>query len=418
MPLWSALESGVKRAVAIWHRRAGKDTLSVNWTVREALRRPGLYWHILPTLTQGRKIVWNGMSKEGRSFLDYFPPEVILRRREDEMTIWLEGGSIWQVVGTEDVDRLVGANPVGVVFSEYSLQDPRAWSFIRPILAENGGWALFIFTPRGRNHGYKLLQQARKDPDWFAEVLTVEDTHAIPAEAIEAERRGMPKELFQQEYFCSFDAPLVGSYYGDLLTSMREEGRIKEVPWNPLLPVRTGWDLGVRDSMVIWFAQRDSGGAARLIDCYHNAGKGLAHYAKILKEKPYSYDYHFAPHDAQVTEMTTGKSRVEMAAELGIHFDVLPRMPIQDGIDAVRALLPRVYADAVKCDLGLEALKQYRKDILEGAEGPDGEPIYRDKPHHDWTSNFADALRTLAVGWTDFEFGSSSFKQPDVRWVV
>jgi hypothetical protein len=249
-------------------------------------------------------------------------------------------------------------------------------------------------------------------------VLTVEDTQAIDAEALEEERRTMKPEVFQQEYFCSFDAPLVGSYYGDLMTQMRVDGRIRPVPWDPLLPVRTGWDLGVRDSMVVWFAQRDPSGSARLIDLYHNAGKGMPHYAKVLKEKPYVYDYHWAPHDAAVTELGTGKTRVETAAELGIQFDVLPRTPIQDGIDAVRALLPRAFIDEARCDLGIEALKQYRKDVLEGAEGPTGEPVYRDKPHHDWTSNFADALRTLALGWTDYTFGSAGFRQPDTKWVV
>ena len=154
--LWRALESGVKRAVTVWHRRAGKDLTFIHWTACKAFERPGLYWHILPTYAQGRKIVWDGMTRDGRKFLDAFPDEVIVKKRDDEMTLWLEGGSQWQVIGTDNVDRLVGTNPVGCVFSEYPLQNPRAWDFIRPILAENGGWAVFSYTPRGRNHGYRL----------------------------------------------------------------------------------------------------------------------------------------------------------------------------------------------------------------------------------------------------------------------
>ena len=190
-PLWEALEGGTKRAVAVWHRRAGKDLTSLNWTIMEAFRRVGLYWHVLPTYKQGRKIVWEGMTRDGRRFMDYWPEEAIVRRRDDEMTIWLANGSIWQVVGAEneeDVNKLVGANPLGVTFSEYALQVPAIWNFVRPILAENEGWALFIYTPRGRNHGYKLKQMAEKNPRWFFQSLNVDDTKAIKAEAIEHDR--------------------------------------------------------------------------------------------------------------------------------------------------------------------------------------------------------------------------------------
>jgi len=187
-PLWYYLENGGKRAVAIWHRRAGKDTVSLNWTVVSLVQRPGLYWHMLPTYQQGRKIVWDGINKDGRKFLDYFPPELIDNVNNTEMKIEFKNGSIFQVVGTDNVDRLVGANPIGCVLSEYSLQDPRAWNYLRPILAENEGWALFIYTPRGRNHGHDLFAMAKKQPDWFSELLTVEVEKRVPPE-LRAERR-------------------------------------------------------------------------------------------------------------------------------------------------------------------------------------------------------------------------------------
>lgn len=414
-PLWSALEGGVKRAVAVWHRRAGKDLLSLNWTIREAMRRPGLYWHVLPTYAQGRKIVWNGMTGKGRPFMEHFPPELVTRKTDQEMTVWLHGGSIWQVIGTDDVDRLVGANPVGVVFSEYSLQNPQAWGYLRPILAENGGWALFIYTPRGRNHGWKMLQMAEEHPKWFAQVLDVDATHAVSQEAIQEERdAGMPEELIQQEFYCSFDAPLVGAYYSVEMMRAQQDGRIDRVPWEPLKPVITAWDLGVRDATSIWFAQK-VGREVRLIDYYHATGVGLDHYAKVLREKPYAYSEHLVPHDARVKELGPGKTRVEQALEQGIRMTVMPNIPLADGIQSVRALLARCWFDEVHCEKGVEGLKQYVKKETEERD-PDGNIVYQDTPFHNWASHPADAFRTLAMGIDREEW--DEFKQPDASWVV
>ena len=177
LPLWNAMETGTKRAVAVWHRRGGKDLTALNITIKQALTmRVGLYWHLLPTYEMGRKIVWNGMTGDGTRFLDFWPEEMITRKRDDNMLLEASNGSIWQVVGSDDPDRLVGSNPVGVVLSEYSLQNPQAWEYIRPILAENGGWAIFIYTARGRNHGYDVIQHALKSKFWFGQILTVDDT--------------------------------------------------------------------------------------------------------------------------------------------------------------------------------------------------------------------------------------------------
>ena len=201
-PLWKALNSGVKRAVAIWHRRAGKDSLSLNWTVKAMLQRVGVYWHMLPLNTQARKVVWDAIDKQGRRVIDQvFPLPLRKSVSSAEMKIELWNGSIWQCVGSDNYNTLVGANPVGVVFSEYSLADPEAWDYLRPILAENGGWALFIYTPRGKNHGYRLYNTALS-AGWFVQKLTVEDTGAIPLAAVEEERRaGMSESKIQQEFY-------------------------------------------------------------------------------------------------------------------------------------------------------------------------------------------------------------------------
>jgi hypothetical protein len=318
------------------------------------------------------------------------------------MAMWFSNGSVYQVIGADDPDRLVGANPIGIIFSEWSVMPPRVWEYIRPILAENGGWAVFIYTPRGRNHGYRTFKMAEKTDGWFAEKLTVDDTSAVTAEAVDAERAAaMPEELIQQEFYCSFDAPLVGAYWGDLLAKMMEDKRIATIPWEPERPVTTAWDLGIADYTSIWFHQL-VGHEHRLIDYYQSSGVGLDHYAKVLAAKPYTYKEHLVPHDATVRELGTGKSRVEVARKLGINMRVVPKLPIQDGINAVRLLLPKVWIEEEKCATGIEGLRQYTKERVLSEEGVHGEALFRDKPLHNWASHPADALRTLAVGLREF----------------
>lgn len=394
---WHALEAGAKRACLVWHRRAGKDAVGLNWCATRAFEEPGLYWHMLPTYKQGRKIVWEGKTREGRDFLSAFPKQLVTRTRDDEMTLWLEGGSVFQVVGTDDIDKLVGANPRGVVLSEYSLHNPAAWDYVRPILAENGGWAIFLYTPRGRNHGFALYQQAVRNSvegggKWFAQILTVEQTRAIATEAIEDDRAsGMPEELIQQEYFCSFNAALVGSYFGEQIAYLDRGQRFTSVPWSPQHTVTTGWDLGVGDKTVIWFAQI-VGYETRLIDYYESHGKGIEHYIGVLKERPYVYEDHLVPHDAQQRQVGTGRSTVEVARDLGVRLRVVPKLSKEDQIQAARTMLPRCVFDSVKCNRGIDALRSYRKEYDRDRN------VYRDRPFHDWASDAADAFQTLAVG--------------------
>jgi phage terminase large subunit len=408
-PAWEALESGTTRAALIWHRRAGKDLFAINWCATQLFQRVGLYWHVLPTYNQGRKVVWEGRTRDGRAFLDHFPgdgrvgpDEPITRKRDDSMALWFANGSVYQVIGAEEPDRLVGSNPVGIIFSEWSVMPPRVWEYLRPILAENGGWVVFIYTPRGRNHGYRTFKMAQETEGWFAERLTVENTNSVTQEAIEAERAaGMPEELIQQEFYCSFDAPLIGAYWGDLLSKMMEDERIAKIPYEPGLPVTTAWDLGMADYTSIWFHQL-VGHEHRLIDYYQSSGVGLDHYAKVLSEKPYTYNEHLVPHDATVRELGTGKSRIETARKLGLNMRVVPKIPLADGINAVRFLLPKTWIDEENCGTGIEGLRQYTKERVLDEEGAHGEALFRDKPLHNWASHPADALRTLAVGLREF----------------
>jgi len=387
----------------------------LNYVAVASQKRVGTYFLAAPTYRQGRKIIWEGIRGDGRRFLDAFPdwdnpgPGKFVRRvRDDEMTLWLANKSVVQVIGAEDVDRLVGTNPVGLVLTEYSIHDPNFWEFFRPILVENGGWAVFIYTPRGRSHGYHLWQRAKKNERWYTEMLTVDDTARMSIEAgepvpvteemIQEERDdGMSEALIQQEFFCSFDSPLEGSIYGDLVKQIELNNQITNVPYEPAKPVITGWDIGIGDYTAIVFAQRVAK-EVRIIDYYQAHGKGFDHYAKVLREKPYVYSEHLAPHDMKVREWmaTGGRARVEVAREFGIHFKIVRKLRLEDGIQACRALIPKCWIDQTRCETFVNALREYTKER-------DGNGEFRDRPKHDWTSHPCDAFRTLAVGWREEE---------------
>ena len=400
-PFWRAMNIEKKlRAVLVWHRRSGKDLTLLNFVAVKTQERVGAYYYIFPTYNQGRKIFWEGVDKDGVKFLDHFPKELLKKKPNDtEMKLEFVNGSIVRVIGSDDIDSIVGTNPIGCVFSEYSLQDPKAWDFMRPILAENGGWAVFNFTPRGENHGYQLLEMAEDDPAWFTQVLTVDDTQAISQEVLNQERKEIIAKdgndaLYQQEYYCSFKVPIAGAYYAAQIMRATDDKRIGNIPIESTVPVDTYWDLGINDSTTIWFVQV-VGKEVRLVDYYESSGEGLAHYAKVLQDKKYLYGRHVAPHDIAVRELSTGRSRREAAKEMGIDFDIAPRCKVEDGIEAGRNIFSRLWIDQTRCARGLNALKSYHKEYDEANK------TYRTHPEHDWSSNGADAFRVLAVSFKD-----------------
>jgi hypothetical protein len=246
------------------------------------------------------------------------------------------------------------------------------------------------------------LQFARENPEtWFSQVLDVDDTHAVSLEAIEEERRaGMPEEMIQQEFYCSFQAPLVGSYYGDLITKMENEDppRIGNVPWDPAMPVDTFWDLGIGDSTAIWFHQ-NLGPERRLIRYEECEGVGVDYYATLLQAQPYTYRRHYVPHDAMSKTLQTGRSLVDRLRDLGIKSYVVDKTSLETGIMAVRAMLPMTWIDAEHCERGVQALREYKKRTIPNVLDPDGNPVYSKEAVHSWASNGADALRMGAVAW-------------------
>lgn len=400
-----ALDDGVRNVCWVVHRRGGKDTTMWNYMVKRAYLEPGTYYYFLPSFAQAKRVIWDGMTNDGKRMLDFIPKAIIDGNPNNtEMKVWINGArgqSLIQLIGADSYDAIMGTNPRGVVFSEWSLMDPMAYDFIKPILAANRGWCAFIYTPRGKNHGWELAEVARKNPDeWFFEALTVRDTNVLTEAQIDEERRkGMPDDLIQQEFYCNFNRGQEGTYYGRQVDDLRQKNRIGSVPYDPAIPVRTYWDLGIGDSTAIWFAQFVHK-EIHLINYYENSGEGLSHYARILddyrRETGCVYDLHVAPHDIQARELTTGKSRLETARRLGLSFRVAPKLSLESGIEGVRMILSRCWFDEKRCEQGIKCLENYRKTYNEKFR------VYGDKPFHDYTSHGADAFRMLAITENDF----------------
>lgn len=426
------MRDGCKRAVLVWHRRAGKDLTALSWMIYAAvLGRPGTYYYFFPTYNQGRKILWDGMDAQGVPFLARIPDALQAGRNETEMQITIRRPdgklSIFQVIGTDKMDSIVGTNPIGCVFSEYAIQNPRGWNLVRPILAENGGWAVFAYTPRGKNWGWDLWKVAQSDPTWFASMRTVDQTRrdaegeprygepVVPPEAIEAERRaGMPEELVQQEFYCSFEGALVGAYYADQIKQIREQGRVRPLAPDPIYPVDTAWDLGVDDETAIVFTQT-RGDWVYWIDYYAKSGYGLEHYADVLRRKAaedgYRYGRHYAPHDIRVRDYSTGNTRLQHAQKLGVYFEVVPKLRIEDRIQALRRLLVKSVFNSERCEPLLDALAAYRREFDEETQ------TFKAQPVHDWSSHAADAAGYRAIAYHESS-GHSGRSFADTRFRV
>lgn len=384
LPFWEAMKSGKKRAVLVWHRRAGKEKTCWNYLITQACRRVGIYYYFFPHFSQGRKILWDGADKDGFRLLDHIPKELIKGNpNSTEMKLRLQNDSLIQIIGTNNIDSIVGTNPIGCVFTEYSLQDPAAWTLIRPILRENGGWAVFNFTPRGANHAKDLYDMAEINDDWFCQLLTVEDTGVLTVADMEKERKeGMSEDMIQQEYYCSFTLGVEGSYYAKYLQEAKDEGRVGNIPWDRQKRVYTAWDIGYGDSTSIVFYQL-CGQEIHIIDYYENNGEGLSHYAKVLSDKPYIYEDHYAPHDIDSHSFSSGLSAREVGLGLGVKFIPLRTLKIslEDGIEAVRGIFPRLWIDEVKCARLIKCVENYRKEYNESLM------TYRMRPVHDWSSH-------------------------------
>jgi len=379
-----------KRALLVYHRRAGKDLLCWTYLIKRAFYEKGIYYYIFPEYAQARKALWDAITEDGRTYLDFIPRKMVKNVWKNEMKIKLTSGSIIQLIGSDNFDAMRGTNPRGVVLSEYAYQNPLVWTLILdPILTKNKGWAVFNSTPNGKNHFYDLYNHAKDNKDWYVKKLTIEDTKLIEEKELEEKKsQGVSEEFIQQEYYCSFDIGVQGSYYGKHIRDMYEDGRIGYVPYDKNLLVYTSWDLGFADSMSILFFQK-RGNEILIIDFYENHGYQLAHYLDILRSKEYAYANHFVPFDAKSHDRT-GNTFVQIARDQGFDFTVLPQQKsILEGIEKVRGALPRIFIDKDKCDYLVRCLLQYHAAFDQKTH------IYKNVPKHDWSSHAADALRYL-----------------------
>lgn len=400
-----AIEEGkLRKFLAIWPRRAGKDFTIFNMMLRCALRRVGSYFYCLPTFKQARLVIWDSITISGEKFLSCIPKELIKRMNQQEMFIELVNGSIVRLIGSDTFDTsLVGTNPLMIIFSEYALADKRAYTYVRPILNANQGTVIIASTPRGHNHFYDLYQIAKSTPDeWFCELLTIDDTKHIPIESIKRDIANgeVSKELAAQEYWCDFSLGIEGSYYGHYMDKMRLEGRIGEVPYEPSHLVHCAFDLGVDNATAIVFYQA-IGAVIHVIDYYQNVSQGLEHYAHYLRSKSYTYGKLFAPHDIQVKEQGTGITRMDKASHLGIPFTLSRAISLEDGREAVRTMLPRCWIDQKKCGKLIKALENHRREFDEKHN------VYFDRAVKDQYSDAADAFRYAAVNIRRLDMDSS-----------
>lgn len=401
-PLWDYLEKGGKRAIEIAHRRWGKDDLVLHRTAIAAHERVAGYWHCLPEYEQARKAIWTAVNPHtGKRRIDEaFPPEIRETKDEQQMFIRFKNGSTWQVIGSDRYNSLVGAGIAGVTFSEWALANPSSWGFIRPMIEENGGWATFITTPRGRNHALSLYELGQRNKDWFAELSTIRDTGALSAEqihetieeykAIYGEDIGLAQ--FEQEYLCSFNAAILGAFYAREMLALRSDGRIRDFEPIEGKAVHTAWDIGVRDDTSIWWFQV-IGTVPHIIDCYTASGVGVDHYAEICHSKPWKRGVDFVPHDAKVREWGTGRTRFETMVAHKLNPFVVPDATKMDGIQAARTTLKQAVFHPRTEEKGVAALEQYRR------EWDDEKKTFRASEVRDWTTHLADAFRYLSLAW-------------------
>jgi phage terminase large subunit len=358
---------------------------------------------MIPVYSQGRKALWEAINPHTgiRRIDEWFPQELRARTLDQTMTIEFINGSFWSVVGSDNYDTLVGSPPRGLVYSEWAIANPNAWGYLEPILVENGGWAIFAYTPRGKNHGYSLYNLAKRREDWYAEIMTPDKTGIFTEKQLDEVREtyiemygeDIGDLLFQQEYWCSFHGSMLGAYFALQIAKAEREERIRSVSYDPSLPVYTSWDIGRSDATAIWFWQ-ESGRERYYIDYYEDNGHDYEHYANVLQKRGYNYAELIMPLDAASKHMAAKKSVAERFKEYGYKVRVLDgktHQDIQGQINASRALLPRCYFDEQKCERGLNALRSYRKEYNEKLRR------FNENPLHDWASDGATAFNTGAM---------------------
>lgn len=382
--------------MAVWHRRAGKDEVALHRTAIAAHERVANYWHMLPEYKQARKAIWEAINPHSgkRRIDEAFPVEIRKSTNQTEMKIEFKSGSIWQVVGSDNFNSLIGSPPAGIVYSEWSVANPMAHAYLSPILAENNGWALFIYTARGYNHGHSTYEGAKTDPTGFSQLLTVDDTQAISQEALMrqlktycdlyGEEHG--KSLFRQEYFNDWSAANIGAILGLDLEKAERDGRVSDEVVVDEWPIEISSDIGFRDTASWWFWQPRKGGFD-LVDYDQGIGMDADDWIERLKTKPYKLGKIWLPHDAKAKTFQSKHSSVErfLLAFGNDKVGIVPDSKKADRINAARRVIGSCRFHRTKCKDGLSGLRSWSYEFDEEKK------IYSREPKHDWASHPGDA---------------------------
>ena len=394
-------------ALLVCHRRFGKTVFVINEAIKQAvtckLKAPR-FAYIAPFYKQAKNVAWDMLKY-------YCQPIPNIVFNESELKAEFPNGARISLYGGDNPDSLRGIYLDGVMMDEYAQMSPRLWAeIIRPAISDRKGGAIFIGTPKGHNNFFDLYQEVKDDEDWYVKVHRASETNYIDAEELEAAKKDMSEDQYQQEFECSWTAAIQGAYYGRLLEEAEKESRIGKVQHDTGALVETWWDLGIGDSTAIWFVQR-IGAELRVIDYYENNGESLGHYANVLqdkaKENEWNYGDYVFPHDVRQRSLDTGRTRVETLQNLGVEPTIIPQMKVEDGIEAVRRKLKNCWFDEMKCRRGIDALRQYRSQYDEKNQ------VFKLRPVHDWASHAADAFRygclhePLKLDWADIEYSNT-----------
>ena len=382
--------------ICVSHRRWGKSVYAITELLRKALeiqteRSDGRFMYLAPYYRQAKQVAWD--------YLCYYTRDIPgTKINQSELRVDLINGSRIRLAGAgDDPDALRGIFLDGIVLDEYADMSPRVWSEVcRPALVDRKGWAIFIGTPKGKNHFWQLYENVENQEDWARYLFKASETGVVDPEELEAARKEMGEDEYQQEFECSWSAAIKGSYYGSIIEEAESDGRVSKVEVDPALPVHVAWDLGISDSCSLWFFQVTMG-EVRFVDFYEHSGVGLEHYVKVMEQKGYWYGDDWLPHDAKVRELGTGRTRAETLVNMGRRPRIVTNHKVEDGINAARLLLHHCWFDELNCEQGINSLRSYQR------EWDDVKRVFRKTPLHNWASHAADSFRYASMAYRNIQ---------------
>jgi hypothetical protein len=407
--------------MAVWHRRAGKDEIVLDAMRQNALTNPGTYWHCFPEQAQARKAIWNGVNGHTgiRRILEAFPESIIKRMHDADMFIELKNGATFQLIGSDRYDSTVGSGPKGIAYSEWALSNPAAWAYHSPMIRESKGFAAFITTPRGNNHAKRMFDRAKSSPLWFSELLSINDTKTLSQDVLDEALEeyqdlhgiDLGLALFEQEYMCSFSGALVGAYFGAEMNKAERNGQFADVEIDEANPVHCVMDLGKAVNNPVWLFQVIEG-ELRIVDFYQPPTDDLDDWCADLRERGFNGNT-YVPHDIMVTEWGSNKTRIERLRERKMNPKRIARVSVADGLQAGRMAINAAIFDQRKCEIGIEGLKNYRREW-------DAEmKTFRENPVKDWSEHIGSAWRYLGLCWRDVpKAGALVAKPKELEYVV